>query len=57
MQINVIEIYKPVNWQFGLVSVAFIYTELKMSRKQIESVAEIKGIYKSAVSCDKVSKM
>ena len=45
--INILEIYKPVLLQFRLLSGVVIDAALKMVRKQIENVAEIRGYIKA----------
>ena len=45
--LNITEIHKPVLLQFRLLSGVFIDTALKMVRKRIENVAEIRGYIKA----------
>ena len=45
--LNIIEIHKPVLLQFRFLSGVFIDTALKMVRKRIEHVAEIRGYIKA----------
>ena len=45
--INILEIHKPVRSQYRLLSGVFIDIALKMVRKRIQNVAEIRGYIKT----------
>ena len=56
LYVNMLEIQKPVLLQFHLLAGVVINTSLKMVRKGIENVAEIRGYIKTCCKLDECQK-